>query len=105
MKSMLLNDVNHSSVIDILHEAPVSPALNSRYIASSHSTRFWAGKDHMIATCVDSSSVIWSYKMPVSDDMVFVENRNTKYIFGAIKIPIKDSLFFAHLNKRMNSIS
>jgi hypothetical protein len=99
MKSMLLNDVNHSSVIDILHEAPVSPALNSRYIASSHSTGFWAGKDHMIATCVDSSSVIWSYKMPVSDDMVFVENRNTKYIFGEYgwvepiyDIPLKISL-------------
>lgn len=112
MKSMLLNDVNYSSVIDILHEAPVLPTLNSSYIASSHSVGVWEGKDHMIATCVNTSPVTWSYKMPVSDDMIFVENKNTKYIFGeygwvvpVYDIPLKVSLEIFKSNTYSGSIS
>jgi len=85
LTNMQLNDVDHQPVIDILHEAPVitdATSLGDRYIVSSHSTGVWAGQDHKIATCSQVGPVLWSYKDPNSDDMVYVENKASKYIFG-----------------------
>jgi hypothetical protein len=82
---MQLNEVNHQAVIDILHEAPIitdSTSLGVRYIVSPNSIGEWTGHDHQIATCAQVSPTVWSYKDPNSDDMVYVENKDTKYIFG-----------------------
>jgi hypothetical protein len=85
LTNMQLNEIDHQAVVDILHEAPIitdSTSLGVRYIVSPNSIGDWAGYDHQIATCSQVSPTLWSYKDPNSDDMVYIQNKDAKYIFG-----------------------
>ena len=83
LDNMQLNDVNYPAVIDILNSAPDSTALGDRYIIACNATGVWAGHEHQIATSYQiTPDVLWNFKEPNSDDIIYVINKDKKYIFG-----------------------
>ncbi len=81
MENMQLNDVDMLPVIDILSDAPVSGSLGDRYIVLNGQGIF-EGHDNDIATLSDATAMTFVFITPKSDQMVFVENKNRKYIFS-----------------------
>jgi len=82
LNNMQLNEVDHPPVKDILLNPPVSPTIGDRYIVAPGATGVWQGHDNEIATLVsDSTSLVWNFHEPKTEEMVFVENQNLKYIF------------------------
>jgi hypothetical protein len=105
MRNMQLNNVNTLPVFDFRSDPgdPCGPAGNqcvagTRYIILN-GTGIWTGKDDQIAECasvpghwvtdgttsvfVDSTDVTWVYTSPNTDDIVYVENKEFKYVYGA----------------------
>ena len=98
MQNMQLNDINTQSVIDFRSEPgdPCGPAgtqctAGQRYIVLNGRGEF-EGHDNDIAECTrtvydstagDSTSITWVYTTPNTDDMVYVDLKGFKYIYGA----------------------
>ena len=81
MENMQLNDVDTLPVIDILCDVPTLGTLGDRYIVLNGQGEF-EGHDNEIATLTDATAMTWAYIVPKSDWMVYVENKNRKYIYS-----------------------
>lgn len=95
LQNMQLNEVNTMAVIDFRSDPgdPCGPPGNqcingNRYIVLK-GTGMFEGHDGEIAECAvsdstgDSTSVTWYFTEPNTDDMVYVENKAAKYIYGS----------------------
>jgi len=98
MQNMQLNDVNTQPVIDFRSDPgdPCGPSGSQctpgqRYIVLNGTGDF-EGHDDDIAECslsspdstgADATAVQWVYTTPNTDDMVYVQNKGFKYIFGS----------------------
>jgi hypothetical protein len=78
-RAMLLNEVTKLPVIDI-SSLPLNPSLGDKYIVAECDSINEAHKNQ-IAQCVDATSVTWVYTMPVSNDIIYVTNKNKKYLY------------------------
>lgn len=98
LQNMQLNEVNTQAVIDFRSD-PGDPyglpgnqcIVGERYIILNGSGLF-AGHDGDIVECAsagasdstsDSTAVIWYFTSPNTDDIVYIENKSAKYIYGA----------------------
>lgn len=128
LQNMQLNEVNTLPVIDFRSNPgdPCGPSgtqcsTSDRYIILN-GTGDWEGRDNQIAECtlsnpdstsvMDATAVTWSYTEPNTDDMVYVSNKEFKYIFGAggwilpnYLIPLQISLDVFQTNEYTGSIS
>ena len=98
MQNMQLNDVTILPVIDFRSDPgdPCGPAgtqctAGQRYIVLNGTGEF-EGHDNDITECTlsspdstgaDATAVQWVYTTPNTDDMVYVQNKAFKYIFGS----------------------
>ncbi len=78
-RAMLLNKTTKLPVIDI-SSLPLNPSLGDKYIVAECDSINEAHKNQ-IAQCVDATSVTWVYTMPVSNDIIYVTNKNKKYLY------------------------
>lgn len=86
MVNMKYNNVSKSDVIEMnLIEPPDNPSIGDRYIIGCTETGLWANRTGDIAQCIDSTNVTWYYFSPVTDDIVYVINKEKKYIFNGDK--------------------
>ena len=124
LRNMQLNEVDLLPVISIRCGEPVSPSVDDRYIVGTGSAGDWADHEGDIATwtkqvdsittdstsfdgtsiihvevTTDTTSYLWIYTEPKSDQMVYVEDEDYKYIYsdlGWVKplymIPLQISL-------------
>jgi len=80
MQNMQLNDVNLSGAIDILSDPPTSGVEGDRYIILN-GTGEWLNKDDQIAILSDATAITWVYYTPKTDQMIYVTNKASKYIY------------------------
>ncbi len=102
MRNMQLNVTDKPSVIDIISSPPVYPTtLNKgdRYIVGTNPTGDFIGHTNDIAQCTDATNVTWYFISPITDDIVYIENKGYKYIYAitgwtipAYTIPLKIEL-------------
>lgn len=82
MKNMLYNETTRQAVVDIgLTTIPASPNLSDRYIVSGNEGGTWDEHRDEIAVCTDATAVTWIFIQPNSNDMVYVTNKSSNYIF------------------------
>jgi hypothetical protein len=81
LQNMKLNEVDLLPVIDILCDPPTSGVEGDRYIVSN-GTGAWSGHDDSIATLTDSTALTWSYQVPKTDQIVYIENEGAKYLYS-----------------------
>jgi len=89
MENMQLNDVDLLPVIDILSDPPTSGSLGDRYIVLNGQGVF-SGEDNNVAVIDDATAMTFTFIPPKSDQMVFVENKNRKYIFSVFGWVVPD---------------
>jgi len=82
MNNMQHNIATKPAVIDIISTPPIVADLGDRYIVGTNATGDFEGKTHQIAQCIDSTAVLWHYVQPITDDMLYVENKGLKYVFA-----------------------
>ena len=94
MRNMQLNDTDHNPVLDILCTPPASPSVGDRYIVDNGQGA-WEGKDDYIAeyrqqvistaydatSVIDTTTYIWYYTEPKTDEMIYVTSEGYKYIY------------------------
>jgi len=80
MGNMQLNKVDLTAVDDILSDPPVSGTDGERHIILN-GTGAWEGKDNQIAILNDSTAMTWVYYEPTTEQMVYVTNESTKYLY------------------------
>jgi len=68
-------------VISILSTPPGTPSIGDRYLISG-GTGTWVGKSNQIAEYTGGSTPNWSYTIPVTDNVVFVTNTLTTYLYN-----------------------
>ncbi len=82
MNLMKLNQATKISVIDTgLSSVPTSPSIGDSYIVTGYEGGDWTDYRNQIAVCDDSTAVTWSYISPRMDDVVYVQNKDSKYIY------------------------
>jgi hypothetical protein len=99
-KNMLLNNTTKNSVIDIgMSAIPTTSEIGDRYIVSGTEGGDWTGHRDKIAMCIDSTANIYTFIEPKENDIVYVTNKYTKYVYGELgwrepifDIPLKISL-------------
>lgn len=87
MRNMLRNTATKMAVIDIdLTSIPSNPSSGDRYIIAGNEGGEWTGKRGQIAECVSDSTgvVIWEYTTPIIDDIVYILNKDKKYIYSEV---------------------
>jgi hypothetical protein len=105
MNNMQLNSVSQRDVIDIyITEVPYNPVemwIGDRYIVTGAEGGAWTGKNGTIAECIsmDNDIPAWSFQTCYTDDIVYVYNKEKKYIFSegswilmSYQIPLQISL-------------
>jgi len=83
--NMLLNEPTLAEIVDIVSTLPTSCNVDDRYII----TKSGQYQDY-IATCIDATGLVFIYAQPISDSIVYVANKNAKYIYsikGWIPLP------------------
>lgn len=101
MNNMQLNDVDLPAVIDIRSNPPTldSTSVGQRYIVLN-GVNEWLNYDNYIATgSIDGTSYTWVFTEPKTEQMVYVQNKDLKYIYcesgwvvPAYGIPLQISL-------------
>lgn len=81
MQNMKYNKVTKPSVKDIRNDPPSSPSLGDRYIVGETSSIEWMGQKNNIAQLSDTTSNIWTFFEPKTDETIFVVSYNDKYLF------------------------
>ena len=82
LNNMQLNDVNLPTVSDIKSIPPLITGVDQRYIVLN-GTGAWLGKDDYIASSsLDGTAYIWAFVEPKSDQMIYVTDKNLKYIYS-----------------------
>lgn len=128
LQNMQLNEVNVLPVVDFRSDpgdpcGPVGTQCNAgdRYIILN-GTGEWEGKDDQIAECIlsnpdstsvmDATAVTWAYEEPNTDDIVYVTNKDFKYVYGEggwilpnYLIPLQISLDVFQTSEYTGSIS
>lgn len=86
LTNMNYNPVTKSDCIDIGNTSPPSTfSVGDRYIIGYIESGEWANKQNQIAQCIDSTGTTWYYFAPVSNDIIYVTNKNKKYIYNGNK--------------------
>jgi len=87
MRNMNLNPVTKSDVIDVGNTTPPSSlSIGDRYIIGYTESGEWANKNGQIAQCTDdSTSPVWIYFSPKTNDIIYSTNKGTKYIYTGYK--------------------
>lgn len=84
--NMKYNSVTKSDCIDIGNIIPPeSPSIGDRYIIGYTETGNWSNKYGKIAQCIDTTGTIWYYFEPVTDDIIYITNKEKKYIYNGNK--------------------
>jgi hypothetical protein len=81
MENMQLNDVDLLAVIDIRSTPPAYGDLQDRYIVLNGQGDF-AGHENEIAVLNDATAMTWTFLVPKSDQIVYVQNKGYKYIYS-----------------------
>ena len=81
MQNMKYNKVTKPAVKDILNDPPSSPSLGDRYIVGETFSFDWIGQKNNIAQYSDATANIWTFFEPKTNETVFVEVYNDKYLF------------------------
>jgi hypothetical protein len=81
MENMQLNDVDMLPVIDILCDPPTSGTNGDRYIVLNGQGAF-EDHDGEIAILSDATAMTFTFIEPKSDQMVYVTNKGSKYIYS-----------------------
>lgn len=76
-KNMLYNPTNRDSVIDLIEETPAHPNLDDSYIITAS-----GDYKNNIYKCIDSTTPIWTQTIPVTDDILYIENKAEKYMYS-----------------------
>lgn len=80
--NMLRNTPTREPVFDLgLTSIPSTPEIGDKYIVSGNEGGEWNGKRDKITICTQIDPVVWSFSDPKSNDIVYVENKNSIYIF------------------------
>jgi hypothetical protein len=83
LTSMIYNSTTKQNVIDIRESPPSSFSSGDRYIVSYPPSGDWSNQRNKIAVANDSTS--WSFFTPTYNDIVYVNSKETKYIFTGQK--------------------
>lgn len=87
--NMLYNEPTLSNVVDIVQTLPTSCQVDDRFILTECNSE--NPYENYIAKCIDATALIFTYSKPISDSIVYVENKGEKYIYsskGWIPLPI-----------------
>jgi len=84
LSNMQLNETTVDSVKDILLTPPTLPSNNDRYIVARNAVGAWKNHDDEIATASisDSTSVIWTFYEPKTEEIAYVESKAKKYTYA-----------------------
>lgn len=81
LQNMKLNEVTLPRILDILSIPPTSGNQGDRYIVLN-GTGTWLGQDNNIASLSDTTSMIWVFTEPTTEDIAYVVNKGEKYLFS-----------------------
>ncbi len=103
--NMLKNTPTKQSVDDLgLTYIPIA-SLGDKYIVSGNEGGQWTGHDDEIAMCIDSTAQTWSFLEPIDNDIVYITNKASNYIYSEYgwkrpiyDIPLKISLEVFKIN-------
>ena len=90
LNTMLINQPTISSVIDIVPTEPLLCDVGDRYILDPYATPYSEVQDNIIR-CTDSTAMTFVYEKPVADSIVYITDRDAKYIYsirGWIPLPL-----------------
>ncbi len=93
MTNMLLNNTTVSDVLDIgIDTLPITGNVGDRYIISGSPTLALVGKEHNIAVLKDLPTNYWIFLKPMTNDIVYVTSKGTKYVYSSAgwMIPVYD---------------
>jgi len=79
-RAMLLNSTTKLPVIDI-SSLPINPSLGDRYIVAECDTVNETYKNQIAQCITDTTNVTWVYTIPVSNDIIYVMNKDKKYLY------------------------
>jgi len=80
--NMLLNEPNKDTVVDIGQiTIPSSPNLADRYIVTGVEGGEWNNHRDHTALCIDATANIWTFIEPTSNDIVYITNKGSNYIY------------------------
>jgi hypothetical protein len=98
LQNMKLNEVTLPRILDILSIPPTSGNQGDRYIVLN-GTGSWLGQDNNIASLSDTTSMIWAFTEPTTEDIAYVINKGENYLFSELgwlvpeyNIPLKIEL-------------
>jgi len=80
-RNMLKNTPTKDSVVDIGSATIPIGLLADKYIVTGIEGGTWSGKRDQIATCVDATAQIWSFLEPKDNDIVYITNKGSNYIY------------------------
>lgn len=80
LTNMQLNETTVNNVTDIRSTPPSSGTQGDRYIVLN-GTGAWLNKDNYIASLSDATAMTWVFTLPDTEDIVYVTNKATKYIY------------------------
>lgn len=80
MNNMLLNKTTKLPIIDI-SSLPTSPELGDRYIVGECENNY-SDYRGQIAQCIDSTNVSWSFTVPTSNDIIYIQNEGYNYVYN-----------------------
>lgn len=79
--NMKKNKSTRLDVIDIINTPPSSPVTGERYIVGDNPTGIFIGHKNAYAHCIDSVLNTWYYFTPSTNDVVYVTNKGSKYLY------------------------
>lgn len=80
MKNMIYNKVTKLPVTDI-SDLPASPNVGDRYIVAECDSTYGITYKNQIAQCTDATNVTWSFTVPTSNDIIYVTNKDYRYLY------------------------
>ena len=81
--NMQYNDTTKQDVIDVgITSLPLFGSDGDRYIIGCNATGTLADRRSQIATLIDSTAMTWFYTDPTIDDVVWVIDKQQKYVFS-----------------------
>lgn len=86
MINMKYNPSTNNDCIDIgTLTPPINAEIGDRYIIGFTETGEWGNKYGKVAQCIATSGERWHYFEPITDNIIFVTNKNKKYIYNGNK--------------------
>lgn len=63
-------------------DAPAAPSEGERYIISAVATGQWAGKDHLVASCIDGG---WLFVPPAKGWLAYIEDEDNLAVYDGVE--------------------